>query len=228
MTAYSIVLLLGLLIVTSPALANQHEAKGTQAADAEEPDDIGDDAGLISDEFSYTYLFDQNYGVLVGFGKSSPHHLIHLEGLAFLREKLAASMLIGYGMGQKFNTDKYNLTADTLSLSVKARYFLPLLPLSANTSCGYVFWKGDIASNQSGAKHDYKSYGAYLSASLSAYYFWKTGIYVESVLYGISIGKAFGLKTDADKDTITAEIEKIAHHGLFGGGLPTLTVGYVF
>ncbi len=221
-----------------PALADKHEVvKGTQAADAHETDDaeqedIGDDAGLITDEFSYTYLFDQSYGVLAGFGKSSPRQLMHLEGLAFLREKLAVSMLIGYGLNQNFNTKDYDNdnTADTMSLSVKARYYLPLLPLSANASCGYVFWKGNIVPNETGSKHDYKSYEAYLGVSLSAYYFWKTGIYVESVIYGISTGKAFGLKTDADKDegNITDRIEEAEHYGIFfGDGLLNITVGYM-
>lgn len=232
MTAHSIVLLLGMVIATTPALAAKHGVKDTPAADAHttaEEEQIGDDAGLITDEFSYMYLFDQSYGVLAGFGQSSPHHLMHVEGLAFLQEKLAVSMLIGYGKGQNFNTEQYNHTADTFAVSVKARYYLPRLPLSANANCGYVAWQGDIAFNKSGDKHDYKSYAAYLGASLSAYYFWKNGIYIESVLYGISFSKAFGLKTDAAaEDTITADIEKATHYGIFGGSLLTLTLGYMF
>ena len=234
MTAHSIVVLLGMVVAAMPAGADQQGVKVTPAADLretddEEQEDIGDDAGLITNEFSYTYLFDQRYGVLAGFGKSSPRQLMHLEGLTFLREKLAVSMLIGYGMDQNFDSEAYDHTADTLSLSVKARYYLPLLPLSANTSCGYVFWQGNIVSHETGGKHDYKSYEAYLGVSLSAYYFWKTGIYIESVIYGIGIGKAFGLQTDTDnhKDIITAAIKAVEHYGIFGGGLLNIAVGYL-
>ena len=236
MASYNIVLLLSMIVAAMPALADKHEVmKGTQAADTRETDDvdqedIGDDAGLITDEFSYTYLFDQSYGALAGFGRSSRRQLMHLEGLAFLREKLAASMLIGYGMNQNFDTEKYKHTANTMSLGVKARYYLPLLPISVNASCGYVFWKGNIAAKETSSKHDYKSYEAYLGVSLSAYYFWKTGIYIESVIYGIGIGKAFGLKTDTDKDEdiITKKIEEAEQYGIFfGDGLLNITVGYM-
>lgn len=232
MTTHSIVLLLGIVIATTPASAAKHEAKDTPAVDAhttDEEEQIGDDAGLITDEFSYMYLFDQNYGVLTGFGQSSPHHFIHVEGLMFLQEKLAVSMLIGYGKGQNFNTEQYKHTADTLAVSMKARYYLPRLPLSANASCGYVAWTGDITFHASDDNYDYKSSAAYLGASLSAYYFWENGIYIESVLYGLSLGKAFGLKTDsAAEDNISADIEKATHYGAFGGSLLTLTLGYMF
>lgn len=231
MTAYSIVLLLGMVVATTPTLGDIHEVQGRQPTDARADDEeqIGDDAGLITDEFSYTYLFDQSYGVLAGFGPSSPHHFMHVEGLAFLQERLAISMLVGYGMGHNFDTQKHDHTADTLAVSVKTRYYLPLLPVSVNTSCGYVFWKGDITFNESSDKHDYKSSAAYLGFSLSAYYFWKNGIYIESALYGLSFGKAFGLKTDtAAEDTVSADIEQVTHYGVFGGGQLTLTLGYMF
>ena len=232
MKTHITVLLLSLVIVARPASANQYMAETTLTAeDIEDEEDIGDDAGLITDEFSYMYLFDQSYGALAGFGKSSPRHLMHLEGLAFLHEKLAVSMLVGYGKDQDFATDndKHELTANTLSLNIKARYYLPLLPISANASCGYVFWHGNVGPT-AGSKHDYKSYEAYLAGSLSAYYFWKNGIYIETAIYGISLGKAFGLKSDADeyRDTISETIEAVEHYGIFGDGSLNLTLGYMF
>ena len=232
MKAHITVLLLGLVIAAIAAAADQHTTETTPTAeDIEDEEDIGDDAGLITDEFSYMYLFDQSYGVLAGFGKSSPRHLMHLEGLAFLREKLAVSVLVGYGKDQDFATanDKYELTANTLSLNIKARYYLPLLPLSANASCGYVFWHGNVAP-AAGSKHDYKSYEAYLAGSISAYYFWKNSIYVETAIYGISLGKAFGLKSDTDeyRDTVAKTIEAAEHYGIFGDGSLNLALGYMF
>ena len=155
---------------------------------------------------------------------------MHLEGLTFLREKLAVSMLIGYGMDQNFDSEAYDHTADTLSLSVKARYYLPLLPLSANTSCGYVFWQGNIVSHETGGQNTttraMKPISVFRSVPII---FWKTGIYIESVIYGIGIGKAFGLQTDTDnhKDIITAAIKAVEHYGIFGGGLLNIAVGYL-
>ncbi len=229
------ILLLALLVITLPAAAEQHTSKSNQTTaegdpETTEEEDIGDDAGLITDEFSYMYLFDQHYGIIAGFGKSSPSYLMHLEGLMFLHERISISMLIGYGIEQKFNSDEHKHTADTLSLTVKSRYYLPLLPLSINGSCGYVFWDGKIGANDSRSKLNYKSYETYLGVSLSAYYFWKTGIYLESVIYGFGIGKAFGLKGEADRyeDIITETIEDSEHYGIFGGGLLNLAVGYMF
>lgn len=233
MIAHSIVLLV-LLFAAMPAMANKYGASSTPAADIrenddEEQEDIGDDAGLITDEFSYTYLFDQSYGVIAGFGKSSPFHLMHLEGFAFLRDKLSVSMEIGYGIEQNFHTeeDEHKHIADTVSLSAKARYYLPLLPLSANASCGYVFFNGFITPDETDKKHHYKSSLTYLGVSLSVYYFWKTGIYIESVIFGISRGKSLGLKTDADayKGNITDNIERGYYYGFFSD--INLAVGYM-
>lgn len=239
MIAHSIVLL-ALLFAAMPAMANKYGVSSTPAADTrenddEEQEDIGDDAGLITDEFSYTYLFDQSYGVIAGFGKSSPFHLMHLEGFAFLRDKLSVSMEIGYGIEQNFHTedDKHKHIADTVSLSAKVRYYLPLLPLSANASCGYVFFNGFITPDETDnpderdKKHNYKSSLAYLGVSLSVYYFWKTGIYIESVIFGLSRGKSLGLKTDADayKGDITEDIESFQPYGFFSG--INLAVGYM-
>ena len=235
MKAHNIVLLLVMMSLAMPTLADKHgvkdnnQAADTSEVDDEEQEDIGDDAGLITDEFSYTYLFDQQYGVIAGFGKSSPRHLMHLEGLAFLREKLAISMLVGYGKDLNIDTEDnaYELMADTMSLSMKARYYLPLLPLSANASCGYVFLNGHIAPKETDDKQDYNASGVYLGVSLSAYYFWKNGIYIESVLYGLSGSKVFGLDTDKYEDTITEELQAVEHYGVFGGGLLNVAVGYM-
>lgn len=231
------ILLLGVVMVAMPAIADKG---GTDTQDTEgsvEHEDIGDDASLITDEFSYTYLFDQKYGIIAGFGNSSPRHLMHLEGLMFLRDKLdrlGVSMLLGYAKDFDLNFDikKYKRadshSADTWSLSVKARYYLPVLPVSANASCGYVFWNGKIG--HSGNTLDYKGSEAYFGISLSAYWFWKTGIYIESVLYGIAFSHSFGLKGDAVseyKDDITEEIGGAVPYGIFGGGVLNLSIGYM-
>ena len=226
------ILFLGVAMVAMPAIANKHGGE----EDAVEHEDIGDDASLITDEFSYTYLFDQKYGIIAGFGNSSPRHLMHLEGLMFLGNKfdrLGVSMLLGYAKDLNFNTEEYkhktdSHSADTLSLSVKARYYLPILPVSANASCGYVFWNGKIGP--SGNTLDYKGSEAYFGISLSAYWFWKTGIYIESVLSGIAFSNSFGLKGDAVskyKDGINEEIGSTVLYGIFGGGALNLSIGYM-
>ena len=56
MTAHSIVVLLGMVVAAMPAGADQQGVKVTPAADLretddEEQEDIGDDAGLITNEF---------------------------------------------------------------------------------------------------------------------------------------------------------------------------------
>lgn len=227
-----IIALLLSLAVALPAVADKHSAKNAQTDEKDseaQEGNIGDDAGLITDEFSYTYLFDQSYGIIGGFGKSSPRHLMHLEGFTFLYDRLGVAMLIGYSKDHHFNTEKYKLSADTVSLSAKARYYLPLLPFSVNASCGYVFWDGNITPTNSQA-YDYKSSETYLGISLSAYYFWKTGIYVESVIYGRSFSTPIGLKTDAKSehaDFIEEEIGKSQAYGIFGGGLLNIAVGYM-
>ena len=247
MKTHTIVLLLGgILLVSIPSVADQHEAGEAAAAsnantennsaaedngDAEDSNEesITDDAALITDEFSYAYLLDHSYGILAGVGKSSPRHLVHLEGIAFLRGRFGISMLLGYNKDQPLNTDDYDHSAKNLSLAAKARYYLPLLPISANASLGYVFWDGRIAPNEDTAS-DYKSYETYFGLSLSAYYFWKAGIYLESVLYGLSFSTAFGLKTDAAskyRKVITKEIEAAEHYGVFGGGLLNIAIGYI-
>ena len=226
MKAHIIVLLLGLVSVASPAMAEQHTSAAATTNEDIDDEDIGDDAGLITDEFSYTYLFDQSYGALAGFGKSSPRLLMQVEGLAFLLDKLALSMLIGYAMEQKYRHNNLEQTADTLSLGIKARYYLPMMPLSVNSSCGFVFWSGETKSSE--GEDTYKNYETYLDMSLSAYYFWKNGIYIETVIYGIGFGKAFGVKSDKHKTAITKTVEEVEHFGIFGDSSINLTVGYMF
>lgn len=226
------ILFLGMAMVAMPAIADKHGGEDN-TEDTVEQAAIGDDASLITDEFSYTYLFDQKYGIIAGFGNSSPRHLMHLEGLMFLRDKLGVSMLLGYAKDLKFATEEYihytnTHSADTLSLSVKVRYYLPVLPASANASCGYVFWNGNIGP--SGNTLDYKGSEAYVGLSLSAFWFWKTGIYVESVLSGIAFSSSFGLKGDAVskyENDITKEIGTTELYGIFGGGALNLSIGYM-
>ena len=197
--------------------------------DKPDPEDTSkveaDEASLLTEEFTYTALFDRKYGVLMGVGKSSPRHLAFV-GFSFSLPTLKRLHLsLALGCCAKWDRKKEegeNIASETQAVSIRAQYFFVWLPFNVGFGSGLARWEGNVDQDS------YRGNEIYLDTSLGIYYFWR-GIYVESVIYGVSVGKAFALDPTTTSATVTAEIEELESYGVFGNGSSlNLTVGYFF
>ena len=217
----SLLIALTFILLTPPAVGEEADRTDIEDTDKEE----ADDASLFMEEFSYTGLFDRRYGVLMGFGKNSPRHLAFV-GVSFSLPKLKYLHLsLALGCCAKWDRNReegQNILAETQATSLRARYFFVWLPFNVSLGSGFARWKGEVG------EYGYSGNEIYLDTALGIYYFWR-GIYLESVIYGFSVGKAFGLDPAHVSAEVTTEIEKLESYGIFGNGSSlNLTVGYFF
>lgn len=206
-------------------------------AQAQDNDDLlADDQSLVDEEFSFSQLFEQTYGILVGYG--GPRYRLSLGASYFVTNYLNVNLTFGmFGEHQpqeednderKRNNDQLAKKAKTMAGNVQLRYYPHAkLPLSVFVGTGLAHWGG---SSETGNGDDkYQSWEVYGESGVVVFYFWR-GLYVESTILGVAGGHSFGLKSEADKATkkkITKEIEELDQYGMLAGTW-NFTVGYYF
>ena len=219
--------LLSIIFLVCPLMIAQAQDEGGSLAD---------DQSLVDEEFSFSQLFDQTYGILLGYG--GPRYQLYVGASYFATDHL--NILLSFGIFGEYqpeeednetrerNEKQASNEAETTAGSVQLRYYPhDKLPLSIFVGGGIAHWDGIAKTDD--RDDTYRIWELYGESGVLIFYFWR-GFYIESTIFGIAGGHILDLKSNADEDTkknITKEIKELDQYGMLAGTW-NFTIGYFF
>ena len=199
-------------------------------------DSLADDQSLVDEEFSFSQLFDQNYGLLLGYG--GPRYRLFVGGSYFVTNYFNVVLSLGmFGEYQqkeedndkkKQNEEQPTNEAKTMAGNLQLRYYPHAkLPLTVFVGAGLAYWDGTTKTDSN--KDSYQMWELYGESGVVVFYFWRK-LYIEATILAIVSGHNLTLKSDADKttkDNIAKETEGLDQYGMLAGTW-NFAIGYFF